>query len=97
MREFVQAISAQAKKADPSFEDSLKRTRAAIKIDGELADCDASMPARLLRHAWNAVQTKKAEAFGKDLKRLILNAQAAREKSASPSPAHPDYEISGMI
>jgi uncharacterized protein len=31
------------------------------------------------------------------LKRLILNAQAAREKSSSPSPAHPDYEISGMI
>jgi len=31
------------------------------------------------------------------LKRLILNAQAAREKSSPPSPAHPDYEISGMI
>jgi short-subunit dehydrogenase len=31
------------------------------------------------------------------LKRLILNAQAAREKSSSPSPAHSDYEISGMI
>jgi short-subunit dehydrogenase len=31
------------------------------------------------------------------LKRLIFNAQAAREKAASPSPAHPDYEISGMI
>jgi short-subunit dehydrogenase len=31
------------------------------------------------------------------LKRLILNAQAAREKSSSVSPAHPDYEISGMI
>ena len=31
------------------------------------------------------------------LKRLILNAQAAREKGPSPSPAHPDYEISGMI
>jgi short-subunit dehydrogenase len=31
------------------------------------------------------------------LKRLILNAQAAREKASSPSPAHPDYEISGMI
>jgi short-subunit dehydrogenase len=31
------------------------------------------------------------------LKRLILNAQAAREKTSSPSPAHPDYEISGMI
>jgi len=31
------------------------------------------------------------------LKRLILNAQAAREKSASGTPAHQDYEISGMI
>ena len=31
------------------------------------------------------------------LKRLILNAQAAREKAASTTPAHPDYEISGMI
>jgi uncharacterized protein len=31
------------------------------------------------------------------LKRLILNAQAAREKASSTSPAHPDYEISGMI
>jgi short-subunit dehydrogenase len=31
------------------------------------------------------------------LKRLILNAQAAREKSSSVSPAHSDYEISGMV
>jgi len=31
------------------------------------------------------------------VKRLILNAQAAREKAASTTPAHPDYEISGMI
>src|SRR3984957_1814001 len=31
------------------------------------------------------------------IKRLILNAQAAREKAASGTPAHPDYEISGMI
>jgi short-subunit dehydrogenase len=31
------------------------------------------------------------------LKRLVLNAQAARAKTSSPSPAHPDYEISGMI
>jgi uncharacterized protein len=31
------------------------------------------------------------------LKRLILNAQVAREKTSSSSAAHPDYEISGMI
>jgi len=58
--------------ADKSLEDSLRRTRAAIKIDGEVADCDAALPARLLRHAWNAVQKQKAEAFRKDLDRLVL-------------------------
>ena len=31
------------------------------------------------------------------LKRLILNAQVAREKAASGTPTRPDYEISGMI
>jgi short-subunit dehydrogenase len=31
------------------------------------------------------------------IKRLILNAQVAREKASSPSPPHPNYEISGMI
>jgi short-subunit dehydrogenase len=31
------------------------------------------------------------------LKRLILNAQAARETASSLSPAHPDYEISGTV
>jgi uncharacterized protein len=31
------------------------------------------------------------------LKRLILNAQVAREKGSSGLPAHPDYETSGMI
>ncbi|HUX26454.1 MAG TPA: hypothetical protein VMV87_17770, partial [Burkholderiales bacterium] len=61
-----------AKGADKSFADSAKRTRAAIKIDGELADCDAALPARLLQHAWTAVQKQKAEAFRNDLDRLVL-------------------------
>ncbi len=58
--------------ADKSLEDSLRRARAAIKIDGELADCNAALPARLLQHAWNAVQKQKAENFRKDLDRLVL-------------------------
>ncbi len=61
-----------AKGADKSLADSLRRTRAAIKIDGEVADCDAALPARLLRHAWSAVQKRKAEGFRKDLDRLVL-------------------------
>ncbi len=66
------AASRLAKGADNTFEDSLRRTRAAIKTDGEVADCDAALPARLLQHAWAAVQSKKAEAFRKDLDRLVL-------------------------
>jgi len=58
--------------ADSSLEDSLRRTRAAIKLDGELADCDAALPARLLQHAWSAVQKRKSDAFRKDLDRLVL-------------------------
>jgi len=58
--------------ADKSFEDSLRRTRAAIKVDGALADCDAALPARLLQHAWTAVQQQKAADFRKDLDRLVL-------------------------
>lgn len=56
----------------PSSTDSLRRVRAAIAVDGEIADCDAALPARLLRHAWNAVQQQKARAFRKEIDRLVL-------------------------
>jgi hypothetical protein len=52
--------------------DSLSRARANLKIDGELIDCDASMPYRLLGHAWGITQTQRASAFGQHLSRLVL-------------------------
>ena len=58
--------------ADKSFEDSLRRTRAAIKIDGEVADCDSALSSRLLQHGWAAVQRQKAEGFRKELARVVL-------------------------
>ena len=66
------AVGRLAKAADKSFEDSLRRTRAAIKFDGEVADCDVALPSRLLQHAWAAVQKQKCEGFRKDLDRLVL-------------------------
>ena len=66
------AAARVAKGDDKSCEDSLRRTRAAIKLDGDLADCDAALPARLLQHAWAAVQAQKAERFRKDLDRVVL-------------------------
>ncbi len=57
---------------DAAFEDSRKRLRAAIKVDGELADCDAALPGRVLRHVWGLGQTQKAALFRKKIDRLIL-------------------------
>jgi len=57
---------------DDLLKDSLKRARAALTVDGEVADCNSTMPARLFAHAWTAVQEKKARKAGENLKRLIL-------------------------
>jgi len=67
-----QAADQCGKGADPSFQDSVRRARAAIKVDGALADCDAALPARLLQHAWRALQKQKTDKFRKELDRLVL-------------------------
>ena len=66
------AVSRLAPQMDAAFEDSRKRLRAAMKADGEPADCDAALPARLLRHVWGLAQTEKAAQFRKKLDRLVL-------------------------
>ncbi|MDP2955426.1 MAG: hypothetical protein Q8N53_03315 [Longimicrobiales bacterium] len=67
-----QAVTRLLPGADKTFADSVKRVRGAIKVDGEVADCDAALPARLLRHAWATVQRQKGTAFRKRLDRLVL-------------------------
>ena len=66
------AAARLAKGADKALDDSLRRTRAAIKVDGAVVDCDAALPARLLQHAWSAMQQKKTAGLGKSLGRLRL-------------------------
>lgn len=62
------------------------------KVEGELVDCDAALPARLLAHVWRAAQAEKAAAFRRDVERLIvklddiLRADRARS-AAGRSPA----------
>lgn len=73
------------KTANQSLQDSLKRARAAIKLDGELANCDAALPSRLLQHAWAAVEKQKAEEFRKTIDRLMLKLSAILKKSQERS------------
>ena len=54
------------------LKDSLSRARAMLKADAEVVDCDAAMPARLLRHAWRRQQEKKARRFRHNIDRLTI-------------------------
>jgi hypothetical protein len=72
---------------DALLKDSLKRARRALKVEGELVDCDQSMPQRLLKRAWDRVQDRKTHKLSDDLRRLtiglsnILQADAARSEA----------------
>jgi hypothetical protein len=57
---------------DPALAGSLSRARAALQVDGEVVDCSYELPARLITHAWRAMQQRKAERFDQELERLIL-------------------------
>ncbi|MGQ0523019.1 MAG: hypothetical protein ACT4P8_05090 [Betaproteobacteria bacterium] len=57
---------------DRALAGDLARARAALPVDGEVADCTHELPARLVTHAWHALQQQKAERFNHELKRLIV-------------------------
>jgi hypothetical protein len=81
------AASRLAACGDELLKDSLKRGRRALKVDGDIVDCDESMPARLLMRAWRVVQDRKTRKLSEDLRRLsislsnILQADAARSEA----------------
>ncbi|MBM3557106.1 MAG: hypothetical protein FJX47_16310, partial [Alphaproteobacteria bacterium] len=55
---------------DALVQDSLKRLRAALRIDGEVVDCDKALPLRALRHAWTQAAEAKALRVRATLDRL---------------------------
>jgi ferredoxin len=58
--------------ADELLEDSMGRAAAALKLDGEVVDCDAALPVRLVTHAWRQVKNDKARKFRTNARRLTL-------------------------
>ena len=50
----------------------LARARAALRTDGDVLDCDGTMPARLVAHAWRAVQDRKARRMRGEIEALII-------------------------
>lgn len=66
------AVARVGEKSDELLQNSLKRLRAGLKIDGEVIDCDRTMPARLVQHLWQVGQDCKAQAFRADISKLIM-------------------------
>ena len=58
--------------SDPALASSLRRARIALQVDGEVVDCTHDSPVRLITHAWNALQQRKAESFEQEIRRLII-------------------------
>ncbi len=50
----------------------LARLTGARGVDGELLDCDGALPARLVTHAWSAVQRAKAQKARRDIGALLV-------------------------
>jgi ferredoxin len=57
---------------EAAVHDSLARARAGLKVDGEVVDCQAGLPARLLTHLWAAAHRVKTRRFRADVGRLIV-------------------------
>ena len=75
------------KRGDELLKDSLTRARRALKVEGELADCDKSMPAGLLMRAWTVVQDRKTRKLAEDLRRLTISLSNILEADAARSAA----------
>jgi len=54
-----------------TLEKVLTQTGTALHADGAVLGCNSDMPARLLTHAWQAAQRRKARRFHADLSHLV--------------------------
>ncbi len=59
-------------KADETLGGDLRLARNALHFDGEVVDCGAETPRKLLIHLWRSVEAKKARKFLARIDRLIL-------------------------
>jgi hypothetical protein len=87
------AVESLTASADDAFRRDVGQARDALSLDGELAGCDAGVPAQFVRHLWSVVQQDKArlarERIGALVTRLgdILRADFMRSEAALQRPA----------
>lgn len=86
--------------SDPEATKVLQQAAASLAADGDVVDCDARLPARLLRHLYAAAQVRKARAFhalADDLMRRLSDIRRAAfaRSAAGQEPAALAASIGG--
>ena len=66
------AVDHLAASGDPELVEVLRHAGESLGLDGEVVDCDETMPQRLLAHAWRVVQGEKAARTRADINGLIV-------------------------
>src|SRR5512144_2289142 len=66
------AVARLGARNDETMQQSLNRARASLKVDGDVVDCDAAMPAALFTHAWRVAQERKAQKLAAAVRRLSV-------------------------
>lgn len=61
-----------APSSEHAFAASFSLARSALDCDGQIVDCDASLPARVFVRAWRSVEDAKAREFRATVDRLML-------------------------
>jgi len=69
---WARAVAELVSKGGAAVDADLARARAALRVDGELVDCDATAPARIVAHAWRTVQDAKVRKMRRDIDTLTF-------------------------
>jgi hypothetical protein len=67
-----QSAAALVAKSNEDLSDSFQRARTALDVDGEVIDCQAALPSRLITHAWRTVQERRLRSLAQRIERLVL-------------------------
>jgi len=67
-----QAVARLASQPEFALAEYLQHARTELPVDGELADCDEDLPARLLTHAWHTVHDLKCRSRRAQIDALIV-------------------------
>jgi hypothetical protein len=79
-----EAAARLLRSGDDLLKDTLTKARKALKVTGEIVDCNKVMPGQLFMRAWGVVQERKTHKLRDDIRRLsiglsnILQADAVR-------------------